>query len=231
MHAQRNIIAALSLCAIFSISNITQASQLRFVIDARLAGSPNWTASTPMPTTLHASFSIDTFSATNATYVGYDDPGYYNDPAMPYLGYYAVSDLTISDISFETDQGALSFSPSAVGSTGGSGLGLPGDTCPCGFFAGIGFRSGTDNFSWDFDPSAAISMTELNASNDPLAYIYLNMENLPSNSILLEGDWGSMNFVVDSYQRSVSSVPVPPAAWLFGSGLIGLIGVARKHTR
>ena len=28
----------------------------------------------------------------------------------------------------------------------------------------------------------------------------------------------------------VSAVPVPAAAWLFGSGLIGLIGVARRKT-
>jgi len=28
---------------------------------------------------------------------------------------------------------------------------------------------------------------------------------------------------------SVSSVPVPAAAWLFGSGLLGLIGVARRR--
>ena len=31
---------------------------------------------------------------------------------------------------------------------------------------------------------------------------------------------------------AVTSVPVPATAWLFGSGLIGLVGVARrKHTR
>jgi hypothetical protein len=29
----------------------------------------------------------------------------------------------------------------------------------------------------------------------------------------------------------IRPVPVPPAVWLFGSGLLGLIGVARrKHT-
>ena len=29
--------------------------------------------------------------------------------------------------------------------------------------------------------------------------------------------------------QSLSSVPVPPAIWLFGSGLIGLIGLARRR--
>lgn len=27
----------------------------------------------------------------------------------------------------------------------------------------------------------------------------------------------------------VSSVPVPPAVWLFGSGLLGLIGISRRR--
>jgi len=31
-----------------------------------------------------------------------------------------------------------------------------------------------------------------------------------------------------SYLVSASAVPVPAAVWLFGSGLIGLIGVARR---
>lgn len=31
-----------------------------------------------------------------------------------------------------------------------------------------------------------------------------------------------------SYSMSVTAVPVPAAVWLFGSGLIGLVGVARR---
>ena len=33
-----------------------------------------------------------------------------------------------------------------------------------------------------------------------------------------------------SLDITVSAVPVPPAVWLFGSGLVGLIGVARRKT-
>ena len=48
---------------------------------------------------------------------------------------------------------------------------------------------------------------------------------------------GSYQPVLDSYGvyitgsalvRDISSVPVPAAAWLFGTGLVGLIGVARR---
>jgi hypothetical protein len=36
--------------------------------------------------------------------------------------------------------------------------------------------------------------------------------------------WG-----LDNVQVAVAPVPVPPAVWLFGSGLLGLIGVARRR--
>jgi hypothetical protein len=34
-----------------------------------------------------------------------------------------------------------------------------------------------------------------------------------------------------SVTADVSAVPVPAAAWLFGSGLLGLVGVARRKSR
>jgi hypothetical protein len=39
--------------------------------------------------------------------------------------------------------------------------------------------------------------------------------------------WG-MTCANDVIEGSVSTVPVPAAAWLFGSGLLGLVGVARR---
>jgi len=42
--------------------------------------------------------------------------------------------------------------------------------------------------------------------------------------------FAAMDFYVDnvSITTDVSAVPVPAAAWLFGSGLLGLVGVARR---
>ena len=37
------------------------------------------------------------------------------------------------------------------------------------------------------------------------------------------------NFMADG-RSSVAAVPVPAAVWLFGSGLLGLVGVARRKT-
>ena len=39
---------------------------------------------------------------------------------------------------------------------------------------------------------------------------------------------GQTNYAVQGLSLEVSEVPVPPAVWLFGSGLIGLIGIAKR---
>jgi len=39
------------------------------------------------------------------------------------------------------------------------------------------------------------------------------------------------NFTYNGASVNVSAVPVPAAAWLFGSGLIGLVGIARRKTQ
>ena len=44
----------------------------------------------------------------------------------------------------------------------------------------------------------------------------------------IQRDYFDLNFITYSDDAFVSAVPVPAAVWLFGSGLIGLIGVARR---
>jgi hypothetical protein len=47
-----------------------------------------------------------------------------------------------------------------------------------------------------------------------------------------EYDFKSVNnFSITEIQISASAVPIPPALWLFGSGLLGLIGMARKKRK
>jgi len=38
----------------------------------------------------------------------------------------------------------------------------------------------------------------------------------------------SANDIGSSYSMTITAVPVPAAVWLFGSGLLGLVGVARR---
>ena len=39
------------------------------------------------------------------------------------------------------------------------------------------------------------------------------------------------DFTVDSMQVTVSAVPLPAAVWMFGAGLVGLIGVSRRRLK
>lgn len=47
-----------------------------------------------------------------------------------------------------------------------------------------------------------------------------------TNSCTLSWDLGTTQLVVDA--SVVNPIPVPAAVWLFGSGLIGLVGIARR---
>ena len=42
-------------------------------------------------------------------------------------------------------------------------------------------------------------------------------------------NWLAGEIFVDDVYLGVAAVPVPAAAWLFGSGLVGLIGLARRR--
>lgn len=46
--------------------------------------------------------------------------------------------------------------------------------------------------------------------------------------MLSAGETNNISGLIDSYGDAVSTVPIPAAAWLFGSGLLGLIGIARR---
>ena len=46
--------------------------------------------------------------------------------------------------------------------------------------------------------------------------------------LMITGDQYQVKSALTDFELKVSSVPVPAAAWLFGSGLIGLIGIARR---
>ncbi len=62
----------------------------------------------------------------------------------------------------------------------------------------------------------------LAATSDSLGFV----ASSPIEGFVIYLDIGSGNSM---YVTSISSVPVPAAAWLFGSGLLGLMGVCRPH--
>lgn len=123
------------------------------------------------------------------------------------------------------------------------------------FLTGSGFF--TDRFSIDTAGTYKVTLTDFEFPN-PLAEAGLNITSatesfgslISAGSFTFDADPGNyyLSFfgsapdlgqygieiaqfgIVISPPGEVSTVPVPAAAWLFGSGLIGLVGVIRRKT-
>ena len=116
------------------------------------------------------------------------------------------------------------------GSTDGIGLGGPSGT----------LNSGEVNFIWALDPSGAPQWTSRPSENSDgldhmVTWLIVGNEDRPDNSVgnfviawedLAGGGDRDFNDIV--VEADVAPVPVPAAVWLFGSGLLGLIGIARR---
>jgi PKD repeat protein len=80
-------------------------------------------------------------------------------------------------------------------------------------------EGGALTYLWDFGDATAPSLDSnpLHTYSQPGMYLA---------ELIVQDDFGQLDFA--SIQINISAVPIPPAVWLFGSGLVGLIGVARK---
>ncbi len=59
----------------------------------------------------------------------------------------------------------------------------------------------------------------------------LSLSDLYMTENELGFNFQGLTFSTDTYVKlNISNVPLPAAAWLFGSGLIGLIGISRKKS-
>ena len=121
--------------------------------------------------------------------------------------------------------------------------------------ADIAASAGTNGFPLDFGVNTITtsgSLTTLSATFATFGTVFgptfdfFSMDFVaispPGSSILdigigAHGDWQDgagvailgVNYV--GAQVNVNAVPVPAAVWLFGSGLIGLVGIARRKTQ
>lgn len=110
-------------------------------------------------------------------------------------------------------------------------------------------RSGySDNFSWgeftlgsgsvarfwdsnaDADAALYVGLFALGGGLDQLASIYSDFNIYYDPTLAGNAYLGGQTYALNGagFLTPVSAVPVPAAVWLFGSGLLGLIGVARR---
>lgn len=137
---------------------------------------------------------------TNATYAGFETALYFGTPGTPIEFYYATSGVY-------------------------DDFGAPLHSAPT-----IDFNTMTADMTsmfanWNSDPSISYigefnvggiaSVIALGANSWELSWSHLQTS-------------GPFAGITTEMTMEVSQVPIPAAVWLFGSGLIGLIGVARR---
>jgi hypothetical protein len=101
--------------------------------------------------------------------------------------------------------------------------------------AGNNAWDGAYDLSWALDPGTYWLVFEV---RDGDSLISAGMPNNAPNPLdkyvyIYEGEggtagWGEPGPAATDWGMRISAVPVPAAVWLFGSGLIGLIGIARR---
>lgn len=93
----------------------------------------------------------------------------------------------------------------------------------------FGPGSGAVNFLFDTDPVGV----DASGAMDDSVFFFLDTDALYYDQSgqfdLLCADSGCISSIYSTF--APSAVPIPAAAWLFGSGLIGLAGIARRKDR
>jgi hypothetical protein len=93
--------------------------------------------------------------------------------------------------------------------------------------------------SWDASSGDAFNLFSAPQIAVPVGYI--SGTNISGNATKNGASFATLGFALGSYVSTltngsftdtvtvnVSAVPIPAAAWLFGSGLLGLVGIARR---
>ena len=90
---------------------------------------------------------------------------------------------------------------------------------------GASFDTNLDYF-WFLDNSGDADMIRINSST---GMVSISDYNIAGTDYYSAG--GYPDLAISWLLTRPTAVPVPSAVWLFGSGLVGLIGVARRKTR
>lgn len=87
----------------------------------------------------------------------------------------------------------------------------------------------SDLFSYSVTNSGTYYLTVSAYQNVPMDAFGNNLGDASWYEGTTFAGWSNQSFGSGHYGLQVSAVPVPAAAWLFGSGVIGLVGAARRR--
>ena len=90
------------------------------------------------------------------------------------------------------------------------------------------YNSSQDVFSSTIQPGVYWSGTQDSVAPINIAWRF-NLGSGTNSGLQDSGNKSSEHYAWAVYPGDVAAVPVPAAVWLFGSGLLGLIGVARRR--
>jgi len=126
----------------------------------------------------------------------------------------AATEITLSGVDGTAGTGGINDVFGLVG-TGGVKAELPPAFAPVSSFFSID--------GWDFD---LLTLSIVNQNENLLQLEGTGLLSDVSDSY--NATWTLSAQSPTSYDLTVTVVPVPAAVWLFGSGLIGLVGIARR---
>jgi hypothetical protein len=95
-----------------------------------------------------------------------------------------------------------------------------------GFFQAGGFR--IELFEGVSNPVGVSIASAESRGDQPGLFLIADLSNDTNYTLRTTFDFNGANEVTAAATTSITVVPVPAAAWLFGSGLIGLMGLARR---
>jgi len=85
-------------------------------------------------------------------------------------------------------------------------------------------------WTWDiFDSHNNLLASEIVSSGTPSSFTGIALSGIKSITLHGNGDWVVFDDL--TYNSSLSPVPVPAAAWLFGTALVGFAGWSRRKQK
>jgi hypothetical protein len=204
----RSRLAYFGFLAVISAS--AHASLLRVDYDLfTAANASQWTSTDPIPESIHATFTVDTHSASssNLSLQTLSD-------GSSCLGSFSFQGVSISDLAVTSS--SSSFGTGTSTANGRFGGDEPSGRCPNGLFSFLSFSTGDLHFVGSVD-FLGMMAADVNASADPFADLLTRAvsRNIDAS---LRGSWGSL---YASGSGTVTSVPEPGTIALFAVALLG----------